>query len=425
MTHFTCHYCKTSLGGQRYIQRDQKSHCVPCYKKHYTFTQRSCHTCHVEIIFDQPHITQGEFHWHADANCFCCVLCQRNLLGKRYTFNKSHLICGSSEGCSVTNLSKQQHFLTNTANQLLKATTSDHQQQPDLIPATACVRFQLDQIKIEKRNRCAPPTRSPPPVPSSLDNSQCHQKTMLTKTPPENIYETVLTLSPSTSNSSPNHISNIFTPRHVTSRLNSIKTHLINDSTEEEEDEEIFSSANTKMTSVQKWQYDESKKNIAFSSRRNATKRSTNIPRSRSADGKHRRQACELLTPNKTSLKEVQHLKNSDIILRSYQNYYSRMPPDDTFIHYAKSGSCISGIGRNPKTYRLISLINNKKNLSFSCYSTSSSSESEADNSFLEHYLTAVSLPRQYNNATPQVKCLNYNKNTFFFEFNFFNKFKK
>lgn len=292
MKHFACQYCKIPLGGQRYIQREGKPYCISCYKQNHSLKQ--CHTCNGEIIIDQPHITKGELRWHANVNCFCCVICQRNLLGKHYTFHSSRLICGPSEGCQQRN-----------SEQI----------------SSARVRFRLEQMK---KKRGAPPARSPPPVPKSSPS----QKTP--KTPPENIYETVLALSPSTS-----RIADNLTPRQVISRLRHIKPRpeSISDSTEGDEEEQNNMGFLTPK--------------IEQNSRRSVTKNPI-LPRSRSADGKRRKTSENLQSPK--NIRKKNNFKKN--FLLPYQNYYSRMPPDDTFVHYANSCSFGQNILRNNRTYR-------------------------------------------------------------------------
>lgn len=305
MKHFACQYCKTQLGGQRYIQQEQKPYCIPCYKQKHSIKQHNkCHTCNGEIIIDQPHITKGTLRWHATANCFCCVICQRNLLGKPYTFHSSRLICGTSKGCLAI---KQHNFELNNS-----------------IPSSARVRFRLEN---NKQKRGAPPARSPPPVPKSSPSLQ--QKT---KTPPENIYETVLASSPSTSRTY--QITNNLTSKQLISQLRHIKPRpeSISDSTEEDDEQNNY-----------KIEFLSPNQNIT--SRRNLFKNSF-LPRSRSADGKRRKSPGNL---SKNTKKKNKNLKST---LRPYQNYYSRMPPDNLLVHYGNNNTFNRDIARNNRTYR-------------------------------------------------------------------------
>uniref|UniRef100_A0A0N5BH60 Prickle-like protein 2 n=1 Tax=Strongyloides papillosus TaxID=174720 RepID=A0A0N5BH60_STREA len=96
MKHFICVSCDCQLGGQKYLMKDEQPFCIPCYNNSYNLI--TCNTCQKEIISDKPHITQSTFHWHADERCFCCSVCDKNLLGKRYTFVNSQLFC-EREAC--------------------------------------------------------------------------------------------------------------------------------------------------------------------------------------------------------------------------------------------------------------------------------------------------------------------------------------
>ncbi|VDD92702.1 unnamed protein product [Enterobius vermicularis] len=92
MSHFTCNECGIQLGGQRYIAKNERILCIPCYHRNFSLV---CNTCRKDIVAEKPHITQGETHWHADERCFCCCECNKNLLGKRYSFKDGRLYCGT------------------------------------------------------------------------------------------------------------------------------------------------------------------------------------------------------------------------------------------------------------------------------------------------------------------------------------------
>uniref|UniRef100_A0A158R3W0 LIM zinc-binding domain-containing protein n=1 Tax=Syphacia muris TaxID=451379 RepID=A0A158R3W0_9BILA len=142
MSHFTCNECGIQLGGQRYIAKNERILCIPCYHRNFSLV---CNTCHKDIVAEKPHITQGETHWHADERCFCCCECKKNLLGKRYSFKDGLLFCGT-ESCARR---KSPKVSFNT-----KISYDTDKKRSTFVPR--------------------PPTRNPPPPPS------------------ENIYETVL-----------------------------------------------------------------------------------------------------------------------------------------------------------------------------------------------------------------------------------------
>uniref|UniRef100_A0A915CTW4 Uncharacterized protein n=1 Tax=Ditylenchus dipsaci TaxID=166011 RepID=A0A915CTW4_9BILA len=192
MRHFACQNCSTQLGGQRYILKNDLPCCLPCYHQ---AAQLTCNTCVKEIAADKPHITQGDIHWHASEGCFCCSTCKKNLLGKRYSFLRNQLYCGHNT-CSKVMIPKRTISLsTPTALSLplqlpmnMKPINISSPKQSWPISPTANqsprVRFALT----DSQCRHQPPRISPPPIPQ---NSQSN--------PQENIYETVIVPSTSTS----------------------------------------------------------------------------------------------------------------------------------------------------------------------------------------------------------------------------------
>ncbi|VDM37203.1 unnamed protein product [Toxocara canis] len=144
MSHFSCNECGAQLGGQRYIAKNERVLCIPCFHRNFSLV---CNTCKKEIIIEKPHITQGDTHWHADERCFCCCECGKNLLGKRYSFKDGRLFCGMDE-CQRKRSPK--------------------------VSFDSSVSFESNR---RRGSVPRPPPRNPPPPPS------------------ENIYETVLPCS--------------------------------------------------------------------------------------------------------------------------------------------------------------------------------------------------------------------------------------
>uniref|UniRef100_F1L5T8 Protein espinas n=1 Tax=Ascaris suum TaxID=6253 RepID=F1L5T8_ASCSU len=94
MSHFACNECGAQLGGQRYIAKNERVLCIPCFHNNFSL---ACNTCKKEIVVEKPHITQSDTHWHADERCFSCCECGKNLLGKHYSFKDGRLYCGFDE----------------------------------------------------------------------------------------------------------------------------------------------------------------------------------------------------------------------------------------------------------------------------------------------------------------------------------------
>ncbi|KAI6176091.1 hypothetical protein M3Y97_00761200 [Aphelenchoides bicaudatus] len=168
MKHFACTSCSCQLGGMKYVMRQDRAFCVPCYHKSITL---SCNTCRREILIDQPHITQSDLHWHTDANCFCCSKCGKNLMGKSYTLIESALYCGQTD-CDY------------------RASKRSSRRNETLCPATPIVTDAQTPVNNNGRVRFEfrqpqPPLLSPPLPPVQLN-----------QTPPENIYETLSEIPP-------------------------------------------------------------------------------------------------------------------------------------------------------------------------------------------------------------------------------------
>uniref|UniRef100_A0AC35TX85 LIM zinc-binding domain-containing protein n=1 Tax=Rhabditophanes sp. KR3021 TaxID=114890 RepID=A0AC35TX85_9BILA len=131
MKHFLCASCDCQLGGQRYIAKDEGMYCTPCYYSSYPHI--SCNTCQKEIVPDKPHITKSNFHWHTDERCFCCSVCEINLMGKNFNFQGNQLFC-MREGCRRMERAMSQQstssgpssFNSKANNRKLSSTSSDY-----------------------------------------------------------------------------------------------------------------------------------------------------------------------------------------------------------------------------------------------------------------------------------------------------------
>ncbi|KAK0399254.1 hypothetical protein QR680_002962 [Steinernema hermaphroditum] len=159
MHHFICDRCECRLGGQKYIVKDGQSLCIGCY---HDSSNLICNTCKQQISPEHPHITQSDVHWHAKDTCFCCSKCQKNLLGKKYTFTDSRLFCYGS--CSKPDK--------------LRLRPTNQQLPPSKPSSSRSLRELPSPLPAASRSRPRPPQRHPPPAPAPSSS-------------PENVYETL------------------------------------------------------------------------------------------------------------------------------------------------------------------------------------------------------------------------------------------
>ncbi|XP_041130056.1 prickle planar cell polarity protein 3 [Polyodon spathula] len=96
MKHFCCLECEAALGGQRYIMRESRPYCCPCYQSLYA---EYCDTCGENIGIDRGQMAYEGQHWHATAECFCCSRCGLALLGRPFLPKQGLIFC--SRACSL------------------------------------------------------------------------------------------------------------------------------------------------------------------------------------------------------------------------------------------------------------------------------------------------------------------------------------
>ncbi|XP_053329172.1 prickle planar cell polarity protein 3 [Spea bombifrons] len=95
--HFCCFECEGVLGGQRYVMRDRRPYCCPCYERLFSQYCDSCGEC---IGIDEGQLSHGGQHWHATERCFCCGRCGTSLLGRPFLPRHGQIYC--SRSCSMT-----------------------------------------------------------------------------------------------------------------------------------------------------------------------------------------------------------------------------------------------------------------------------------------------------------------------------------
>ncbi|CAB3409671.1 unnamed protein product [Caenorhabditis bovis] len=165
--HFQCAQCNDVLGGQKYMQRGNKPVCLKCFNS--STTTLTCTTCRASFPVETPHMSQGDLHWHASGQCFCCCVCSKNLLGVKYSLVGQHLYCGYKTCGGEDELFEEDRLGSPNRRRLIEKTTK-------VVRIPASPRAPHRQMQKPK-----PPQRAPPPPPS------------------ENIYETVLPCSSSNS----------------------------------------------------------------------------------------------------------------------------------------------------------------------------------------------------------------------------------
>ncbi|XP_057313204.1 prickle planar cell polarity protein 3-like isoform X2 [Hydractinia symbiolongicarpus] len=93
--HFACFECDASLGGQRYVMRDNHPICCKCFEKMFA---EFCDSCGEPIGIDVGQMAHGSQHWHANEKCFSCFNCGISLLGQPFLPKNGEIFCSS--GCS-------------------------------------------------------------------------------------------------------------------------------------------------------------------------------------------------------------------------------------------------------------------------------------------------------------------------------------
>ncbi|XP_050309425.1 prickle planar cell polarity protein 3-B-like isoform X3 [Anthonomus grandis grandis] len=87
---FTCTHCTKSLAGERFTSRDEKPYCADCFGE--LFAKR-CFACNKPItgIGGTKFISFEDRHWHND--CFFCASCRSSLVGRGFITDNDDIIC--------------------------------------------------------------------------------------------------------------------------------------------------------------------------------------------------------------------------------------------------------------------------------------------------------------------------------------------
>ncbi|XP_031839931.1 testin LIM domain protein isoform X2 [Nomia melanderi] len=88
--HFCCWDCDIPLAGKQYTTESDRPLCLPCYQKTYA---KTCNTCNKVIAADQQGVALKDLNFHATGSCFCCHVCNKNLLKARTAIKEKKLFC--------------------------------------------------------------------------------------------------------------------------------------------------------------------------------------------------------------------------------------------------------------------------------------------------------------------------------------------
>lgn len=88
--HFTCFECDKSLGGTRYVMREDRPYCLECFEGLFA---ENCSTCKKPISNDEARMSHGSRQWHASNKCFVCANCRVGLLGEPFLPREEGIFC--------------------------------------------------------------------------------------------------------------------------------------------------------------------------------------------------------------------------------------------------------------------------------------------------------------------------------------------
>ncbi|XP_032378828.1 testin [Etheostoma spectabile] len=90
LKHFCCFDCDCILAGETYVMENDKPVCQPCYMKNYAV---KCSSCQNAVEPEAQRVSYGEYHWHAEPQCFKCSGCSKCLVGQRFMAVQRFLFC--------------------------------------------------------------------------------------------------------------------------------------------------------------------------------------------------------------------------------------------------------------------------------------------------------------------------------------------
>ncbi|XP_003697037.1 testin isoform X1 [Apis florea] len=88
--HFCCWDCDVPLAGKQYITENDRPLCLLCYQKTYA---KTCNLCKKIIAADQKGVAVKDLNFHATEACFCCYICNKNLLSSKFAVKEKKIFC--------------------------------------------------------------------------------------------------------------------------------------------------------------------------------------------------------------------------------------------------------------------------------------------------------------------------------------------
>ncbi|XP_072597011.1 four and a half LIM domains protein 1-like isoform X2 [Vulpes vulpes] len=85
---FDCHYCRDSLQGQKYVQKDGHHCCLKCFDK---FCANTCVECQKPIGADSKEVHYKNRYWHD--TCFHCSKCLHPLADETFVAKDNKILC--------------------------------------------------------------------------------------------------------------------------------------------------------------------------------------------------------------------------------------------------------------------------------------------------------------------------------------------
>lgn len=90
VNHFCCWDCDVPLAGKQYITENDRPLCLLCYQKSYA---KTCNMCEKVIAADQQGVAVKDLNFHATGACFCCYICNKNLLNGKFAVKEKRIFC--------------------------------------------------------------------------------------------------------------------------------------------------------------------------------------------------------------------------------------------------------------------------------------------------------------------------------------------
>ncbi|XP_010179058.1 PREDICTED: four and a half LIM domains protein 1 isoform X1 [Mesitornis unicolor] len=92
---FDCHYCRDSLQGKKYVQKEGRHCCVKCFEK---ICANTCIECKKPIGADSKEMHFKNRYWHD--TCFRCVKCYTSLVNEPFMLRENNKVWCSN--CTAT-----------------------------------------------------------------------------------------------------------------------------------------------------------------------------------------------------------------------------------------------------------------------------------------------------------------------------------